>query len=124
MSDGAYDEWLAALDTGEGCYLACENGHGSLPPRRVCPHCGSEDLTEEPLPETGTVDSFTVMHVAAPKFADDVPYVTAVVDFGPVRLTGVLTDVTPDDVAVGDRVAADVSITETTGDDVVVFRPA
>lgn len=124
MSDGAYDEWLAALGTGEGFYLACENGHGSLPPRRVCPHCGSEDLTDEPLPETGTVDSFTVMHVAAPKFVDDVPYVTAVVDFGPVRLTGVLTDVTPDDVAVGDSVVADVSITETAGDDVVVFRPA
>ena len=124
MSDGAYDEWLAALGADEGCYLACENGHGSLPPRRVCPHCGSEDLTEEPLPETGTVESFTVMHVAAPKFADDVPYVTAVVGFGPVRLTGVLTDVAPDDVAVGDSVVADVSTTETTGDDVVVFRPA
>lgn len=124
MTDAGYDEWLAALGTGEGFFLECENGHGSLPPRRVCPHCGSEETTEEPLPETGSVESFTVMHVAAPSFVDDVPYVTAVVDFGPVRLTGVLRDVDPADVAVGDEVVADVSTTETQDDDVVVFRPA
>lgn len=124
MSDTGYDEWLDALGTDDAYYIACEEGHGSLPPRRVCPHCATEELTEEPLPETGTVETFTVMHVAAPTFADDVPYVTAVVAFGPVRLTGVLVDVDPESVSVGDSVTADVSTTETTGDDVVVFRPA
>jgi uncharacterized OB-fold protein len=124
MSDAGYDEWLAALGTDEAFSLACENGHGSLPPRRVCPHCGSDDLSERPLPDTGTVETFSVLHVAAPTFKADLPYVTAVVDFGDVRLTGVLTDVDPDDVAVGDTVSVGRDVTETTGEDVVVFRPA
>lgn len=123
MSDAGYDEWTEAILAGEGYYLACPEGHGSLPPRRVCPHCGSPDLAEEALPETGEIETFTVMHVGAPTFVDDIPYVTAVVDFGPVRLTGVV-DADADSVAVGDTVTADMDVTETTGDDVLVFRPA
>ena len=129
-ADAGFDEWLAALDDGEGYYLSCDAGHGNLPPRRVCPDCASADLTERPLPETGTVETFTTVHVAAPQFADDAPYVTAVVDFGPVRLTGVVREGTgegADDevpaVGVGDAVAVDRGASETTGEETVVFRP-
>ena len=121
--DAGYDDWLDAIRAGEGHYLECPEGHGSLPPRRVCPHCGSPDLTERPLPETGTVETFSLVHVAAPTFADDAPYVTAVVAFGPARLTGVVRDADPDAVEIGDEVRVDVDTTETAGDDVVVFRP-
>lgn len=123
MTDAGYDEWLDAIAADEGYYLECPEGHGSLPPRRVCPHCGSPDLSEEPLPETGSVETFSVVHVAAPSFVDDTPYVTAVAEFGQVRLTGIV-DADPDAVSVGDAVAVDVAATETAGDDVVVFRPA
>ena len=41
--DGAYDDFLDAIEAGEGYYLECENGHGWLPPRRVCPECGSRE---------------------------------------------------------------------------------
>lgn len=104
MNDG-HDEFLDALESDDGYYLECANGHGSLPPRAVCPHCGDRDLTEAALPETGDIESYTVVHVPTPAFADDAPYVTAVADFGAVRLTGrVLADA--DDVEIGDAVSA------------------
>ncbi|WP_435100034.1 Zn-ribbon domain-containing OB-fold protein [Halorubrum sp. N11] len=124
-SNGAYDEWLDALADGEGYALVCPDGHGSLPPRRVCPECGSTSLSEAPLAETGSVETYSVVHVAGPRFTDDTPYVNVVADFGPVRLTGVLRGIepAPDAVAVGDRVAVGVEERATDGDPLVVFRP-
>ncbi|MFW5949067.1 MAG: Zn-ribbon domain-containing OB-fold protein [Halolamina sp.] len=122
MSDAGYDEWLHAFAAADGYYLACENGHGHLPPRRVCPDCGSTEFTEESLPETGTVATITTVHVPAPSFDADAPYDTAVVDIGPVRLTGVV-DVEPGTVEIGDQVIVDVGASETTGGDVLMLRP-
>ena len=119
-----YDEWLDAIENGEAFYLESPAGHGSLPPRRVCPHSGSTELSQEPLPEMGTIETYTVVHVAAEKFNDDTPYVSAVVDFGPVALTGILRGVDPEAVAVGDEVTVTVEPRETTDDRLVVFRPA
>ncbi|MFB6269791.1 MAG: Zn-ribbon domain-containing OB-fold protein [Halobacterium sp.] len=122
MRDAGFDDFLDALAEGDGYYVACEHGHGSLPPRRVCPHCGSTDLSEEPLPETGEVVTFTRVHVPAPSFVDDAPYVNAVVDFGPVGLTGqVLAPY--EDVETGLTVEARVGETETAGERLVVFEP-
>ena len=118
-----YDAWLAAIDAGAAYYLDCENGHGSLPPGRVCPRCGSTDLEETDLPETGTVETFTVVHVGPPSFEDDAPYVTAVADFGPVRLTGQVRGANAsEDVTVGETVSASVGESETTGERVLLFE--
>lgn len=119
-----YDEWLSAIDAGEGFYLESPDGHGSLPPRRVCPHSGSTDLTQKPLPETGTIETYTIVHVAAEKFSDDTPYVSAIAEFGPVELTGIVRGVDPESVAVGDDVGVAVETRKTTTDRLVVFRPA
>ncbi|WP_458206221.1 Zn-ribbon domain-containing OB-fold protein [Haladaptatus sp. NG-SE-30] len=113
-----YDEWLDAVAEDEGYYLECENGHGSLPPRRICPECGATDLEETPLPETGQIETYTVVHVAAPSFVDDTPYTTAVADFGPVRLTGVADG----EVEVGTEVTASVGESETTGERLLLFE--
>ncbi|WP_058981350.1 Zn-ribbon domain-containing OB-fold protein [Halobacterium sp. CBA1132] len=122
VGDAGFDEFVAALAEGDGYYVECANGHGSLPPRRVCPECGSADLDETALPETGEVATYTKVHVPAPSFADDAPYVTAVVDFGPVRLTGqVLAAV--ENVEIGTTVEVGVRVTETRGDPLVVFEP-
>ncbi len=122
VRDAGFDEFLDALAEGDGYYVECANGHGSLPPRRVCPECGSADLDETPLPDSGEVATYTKVHVPAPSFADDAPYVTAVVDFGPVRLTGqVLADV--EDVESGLDVEPGVGETETRGERLVVFEP-
>jgi len=118
-----YDDFVDAAREGEAYYLRCPNGHGSLPPRRVCPDCGETDLAETPLPDAGEIETFTVTHVASPNFSEDTPYATAVADFGPVKLTAQVRDVDPDDVAVGAVVDLDVEETATTGDPVLVFRP-
>ena len=125
ITDADYDEWLDALAAGEGYALVCPDGHGSLPPRRRCPECGSDALSREPLDEIGRVETFSVVHVPSPRFADDAPYVTAVVDLGPVRATGVVRGVDPegDAVEVGLSVAAGVEERETDGEPLVTFRP-
>ena len=121
--DEGYDDFVDAAREGEAYYLRCPDGHGSLPPRRVCPDCGETDLAETPLSEAGEIETFTVTHVASPNFSEDTPYATAVADFGPVKLTAQVRDVDPDDVAVGAVVDLDVEETATTGDPVLVFRP-
>lgn len=85
-----YDDLLDALESDTGYYLSCPAGHGSLPPRQVCPRCGDE-LSEETLPATGTVVTFTEVAVPTPAFAGQTP-VVLIADFGPVRLTGELLD--------------------------------
>lgn len=119
--DGGFDDLLDAIAEDGGYYLECANGHGWLPPRRICPECGSRELSEEPLPEAGEVVTFTEIAVAAPGFADDAPYVTALADFGPVQITGMLRGV--DDPEVGTVVGIGVGERETTGDRAIVFRP-
>lgn len=121
--DGGYDDWLDAIAEDEAYYLACENGHGWLPPRSVCPDCGSRDLSEESLPDAGEIATHTTVFVATPQFEEDAPYVTAVVDFGSVSVTGMVRDVELEDVAVGDVVGIDVGERATTDDRAVVFRP-
>lgn len=124
IANTGHDEWLDALAAGEGYAMACPNGHASLPPRRVCPECGTSELSEEPLPSTGTLRTFTVVHVGSPVFAADVPYVTAIAEFGPLRLTGLLRDVEPidEEIPIGLSVEATVETREN-GSRTVAFRP-
>jgi Predicted nucleic-acid-binding protein containing a Zn-ribbon len=121
--DGGFDDWLDAIETGEPYYLECEEGHGTLPPARVCPSCGATNLMETTLPDAGAVETFTIVNVAAPQFDEDTPYVTAVADFGTVRLTGVLRGMDHDDIEVGTTVGVEIEETVTTGERVLTFRP-
>lgn len=121
--DGAYDDLLDGVADGEAHYVECENGHGWLPPRRICPECGSRELSEEPFPDAGEIETFTTISVASPGFSEDTPYVTALANFGPVRLTGMVRGVEPDEVETGMVVGLDVGERVTTGDRTLVFRP-
>lgn len=123
VRDRGYDDWLDAIEAGEGYYLESPTGEGSLPPRRVCPHTGSTELTERPLPKTGRIETVTVVHVASPGFAEDAPYATAIAEFGPVGLTGIVRGIDPDAIDVGLEVTVTVETRETTDDRLVVFRP-
>lgn len=120
--DAGYDEWIAAIDRGEGYALECANGHGSLPPRRRCPECGDSELEKRPLPDSGTLDTFSTIHVATPEFAADAPYSVAIGDFGIVRLTAQLRSV--EEPEIGMRVAVGVETRETEDEPLLVFRPA
>jgi hypothetical protein len=119
--DAGYDDLLDAVAEGEPIYLECEAGHGSLPPRLACPHCGSRELSERPLPDAGAVASHTVVRVPTPAFGDDAPYLLGVVDFGPVRLTGQLRGL-GDDEAAGAEVVPVVGETAA-GERLLAFEP-
>lgn len=94
-------------------------------PREVCPECLASDLQWVKVSGKGTVYSYTVAQAPThPAFADDVPYVIAIVELaeGP-RITTNIVGCEPEDVRVGMPV-------EVTFDDVtpevtlIKFRPA
>jgi uncharacterized OB-fold protein len=105
--EDGYDDLLDALVDGDGYYYACPAGHGSLPPQQVCPTCGDDELTTEPLADTGTVVTFTEIAVPSPSFSGQTP-VVVIADFGPVRLTGRFVD-DSDRLEVGSAVAPTVA---------------
>ena len=123
VADAGFDDWLDAAETGNAYYLECPDGHGSLPPRRVCPDCGSTDLEEEAIPEGGEIETYTITHVPTPAFEQDAPYATAIAAFGPVCVTGQVVGVDPEAVETGLAVDLAVTVSETTGERVIGFRP-
>jgi len=84
----------------------CEEcGHRSLPPSRVCAHCEAVDrMQPERLADVvATVATFTVDRLT---FTPSPPLVAAVVDFdGGGRFRCEVTDVDPDHIGIGARVA-------------------
>ncbi|WP_135662882.1 Zn-ribbon domain-containing OB-fold protein [Halorhabdus rudnickae] len=120
VRDDGYDDFMDALAEGEPYYVECANGHASLPPRRLCPECASEDLDEASLPETGELLTYNVTHVPTPAFEDDVPFVLGIAEFGDVRLTGqVRAD--SEDVEVGESVSIGTDVSETNGERYIAF---
>jgi uncharacterized OB-fold protein len=79
-----------------------ECGRHVFYPRLVCPHCGSSRLEWVTASGRATVYSFTVVHRAPPPFADEAPYVVALVELaeGPRMMTR-LTGLKPAEVKVG-----------------------
>ena len=80
----------------------------SHPPDAACPWCGALELTPEPVSGHGSVYSFTIVRQAFDvSFANDVPYVIALVELdeqaGLVVLAN-LIDVPLDEIEIGARV--------------------
>lgn len=74
-------------------------------PRELCPHCHSDKLSWIDARGGGTVYSYTVCRrPAGPAFADEVPYVVAIIelDEGPRMMSRISCD--PDSVTIGQRV--------------------
>ncbi|MEF8784546.1 MAG: OB-fold domain-containing protein [Haloarculaceae archaeon] len=124
VRDAGYDDWLDAAEDGEPYYLESPSGNGWLPPREVDPETGERGLEEKPLPETGEILTMTTTNVAGPSFADDAPFVVAVVQFGPVRVTGQVHGMDHDEVEIGQEVTLSVGENETEGERLIVFEPA
>lgn len=71
-----------------------------FPPSRTCPHCLSADYSFTDVSGRGKIYSFVTYHrVYRPAFAEDVPYVVALVELeeGPRLLTNIL-GVAPEEV--------------------------
>jgi len=94
-------------------------------PGAICPSCGSLEFSWKDITGEGTVYTFSVVYRAAtPAFAEDVPYVYAVVELkeGPMMPTNVV-GIEPENVRIGMPVR--VTFREITPDVVLpVFQPA
>lgn len=116
-------DFAEAIDDGEPVYRHCEScGEAMLPPREVCPACGSSEIVDRELSSSATVASYTEITTTIPAFEDETPYTVVLADVEDgVRLTGQLRDA--DGIAVGDEVTLGV---EARGEDrwLVTFRPA
>lgn len=104
----------------------CEScGRHWFPPSRLCPHCGSDRSAWADVSGRGKVYSFVIYHrVYHPGFADETPYVVAVIelDEGP-RMISNVTGVAPDAVVCNMTVQVSFEdITETAT--IPKFRPA
>jgi len=95
--------WAAARE-GQLVVQECRScGQVWHPPLPSCPHCHSADLGWRECAGTGTVYTYTVVrHPTHFAFADQIPYVIALVELadGPRLVTGI-TDCAPDEVHVG-----------------------
>lgn len=122
VRDRGYDDFLDALSAGEPFYLESPSGNGWLPPRRIDPETGERELTEVPLPDTGEILTSTITNVADPSFAADAPFVVAIAEFGPVRITGQVRGIDHEDVEIGQEVSIGVGKNES-GERLVIFEP-
>jgi uncharacterized protein len=93
--------------------------------RNACAHCEATTFERVPLPTTGKVRSFTIVHRASPNVPT--PYVSALVDLdeggGTVKCNVINTDPTPEKVRLGMpvRLATFVADTDSQGTDAVAF---
>ncbi len=80
-------------------------GKVHYPPRRVCDGCRSRAFEPVRLPDRGEVKTYTIIHVAANRFVNQVPLIVAIVELdGGVRIMCQVTDVEPQDVRTGMKV--------------------
>jgi uncharacterized OB-fold protein len=74
----------------------------SVPPRKLCSHCGSSNLSWTELPNKGKLVTYTVIHVSPAQFQELTPYAVGIVEFeGGVRLPGMIRDAKPEDLRIG-----------------------
>jgi len=86
----------------------CQCGSYRFPPRSLCPHCLSLESEWREVSGRGKVYSFSVIHhVYRPGFADEVPYVVALIDLEEgIRITSNIVSCTPEEVKIGMDVEA------------------
>jgi hypothetical protein len=87
---------------GEVCHTC---GHKIFPPRDVCPQCAREAQQAHQFSGRGEVYSFTTVFNPPTGFEEYAPYTVALVKLeeGPL-VTAQMTDVEPEQVAIGQKV--------------------
>jgi uncharacterized OB-fold protein len=80
-------------------------GRIHFPPRQVCDACCGREFDVIRMADTGRILTYTVVHVAPPAFAQEVPYVVAILEMDDgARLMAQVADVSPEEVKIGARV--------------------
>lgn len=84
-------------------YSCC--GNESVTKKYFCPECGSSEFEEKDVSDSGTIYSYTKIHVAPTEFAELAPYNVVLVDLDEAdcKVTARMLD----DVSIGDNVTLD-----------------
>jgi hypothetical protein len=83
----------------------CQDCHKHIfYPRYLCPHCFSENITWKKASGRGEIYSYTVVHRAFGPYADETPYVVAIVELeeGVRMMTRIIGD--REKIAIGKQV--------------------
>lgn len=81
VRDGDSTPYWEAADRGELQIQQCASCHAYVfYPRSICPHCFRDDLTWITASGRGHIYSYTVVHRAFGPFAEETPYVVAIVE--------------------------------------------
>lgn len=83
-------------------------GYVSVPPRGACPISGTPMTEEVELPETGTVISFTIVHIPIPNAPVKPPFIVAniVLDESDQTFIHLVSECDNDKLQIGERVKA------------------
>jgi uncharacterized OB-fold protein len=80
----------------------------TAPPRSLCSHCSSSDVTWTELSGKGRLVTYTVIHIAPAQFQAFVPYAVGVVELADgVRLPGMIRNANVDNLRLGMELVAD-----------------
>ncbi|WP_150238359.1 Zn-ribbon domain-containing OB-fold protein [Nocardiopsis quinghaiensis] len=88
-------EWFDRIDVGELTVAHCQNcALRFLYPRMCCPGCGSRAVGLIPVSGRGSVASWVVNHRGPGVFAEEAPYVIALVrlEEGPMLMSNILVE--------------------------------
>jgi hypothetical protein len=82
-------------------------GAESFPPVYRCRKCGSDDVKDAEMPETGKIMTYTVLYEPLPGFEDQTPLYLAVIELdNGARVLTQLVDSPEDSIKTGARVKA------------------
>lgn len=118
--------YLDRLEEGELVGTKCpECDEVFAPPRKMCPHCGEDDLEKVELEGKGKIHVFTAIHVSPPHLKEKAPYTVVVVDLneGP-RIMGRLLGVDPNKPEkIESEMEVEMEIIEEKGEKILAFSP-
>lgn len=79
-----------------------------LPPRPLCDKCLSKEFEWVELPKTGKLLTYTVIHVAPPRFQGMAPYAVGIVQLEKsVKIPGIIKETLIEKIKVGMQLAID-----------------
>ena len=81
MARLTFKEFFDKLEEGKLLGLKCKDcGKITCPPQTVCQECGGENLEVDEMKKTGTIKTFTVIHVAPTGLEDEAPYIVCEIE--------------------------------------------
>jgi len=104
------EQFYKACAEGKLLGVRCKKcGTVLVPPRSICPNCNSAEFEPTQLKGDGTLQTFTIIHVAPPQFTSLIPYAVGIVQLseGP-KISGIIKGIAkPEELKIGMKMTID-----------------